>query len=115
MTASRQLKQLQWDKINQTQLSKTVWGKSTLDENEVARLLQTDGVFDEMEEDFKAKKLVLNLDGQIITLPDIFDLAYLSFSTAAKREKKELISVLDPRSRHRIGVCFRISTQRTGT
>ena len=58
------MKQLQWDKLPQQQVSKTLWKEEKPDkEEEMLRKLQMDGVWMEMEEDFKAKQLVINLMG----------------------------------------------------
>lgn len=61
---STKMKQLQWDKLPQQQVSKTLWKDEEPDkENEMLKKLQSDGVWTEMEEDFKAKQLVINLMG----------------------------------------------------
>lgn len=58
------MKQLQWDKLPQQQVGKTVFNEDeTEKEMEWLRKLQLDGVWTEMEEDFKAKQLVINLMG----------------------------------------------------
>lgn len=57
------MKQLQWDKIPQQQAQKTVFNDDPTQEEEWLRKLQLDGVWVEMEEDFKAKQLVVNLMG----------------------------------------------------
>ena len=56
------MKQLQWDKIPLQQAEKTVFKEPTKEEEWVKKL-QLDGVWMEMEEDFKAKQLVINLMG----------------------------------------------------
>lgn len=59
------MKQLQWDKLPQQQVSKTLWNEDEPQkEQEMLQKLQMDGVWMEMEEDFKAKQLVINLMGQ---------------------------------------------------
>lgn len=64
ITPSTKMKQLQWDKLPQQQAAKTVFSdEEPLKEEEWVRKLQTDGVWMEMEEDFKAKQLVINLMG----------------------------------------------------
>lgn len=67
------MKQLQWDKLPQQQVAKTVFTDDDPDkENEWIKKLQMDGVWMEMEEDFKAKQLVINLMGMFtVQLPNI--------------------------------------------
>ena len=62
------MKQLQWDKIPQQQAQKTVFSEDPTQEEEWLRKLQLDGVWVEMEEDFKAKQLVVNLMGLFFLL-----------------------------------------------
>ena len=62
------MKQLQWDKIPQQQAQKTVFNDDPTQEEEWLRKLQLDGVWVEMEEDFKAKQLVVNLMGRFFPL-----------------------------------------------
>ena len=62
LTPSTKLKQLQWDKLPLQQAEKTVF-KEPSREDEWVKKLQLDGVWMEMEEDFKAKQLVINLMG----------------------------------------------------
>ena len=63
------MKQLQWDKLPQQQVAKTLWSNEEPEkEKEMLKKLQIDGVWMEMEEDFKAKQLVINLMGAIILL-----------------------------------------------
>jgi cytokinesis protein len=61
---STKMKQLQWDKLPQQQVSKTLWNNEEPGkETEMLQKLQKDGVWVEMEEDFKAKQLVINIMG----------------------------------------------------
>lgn len=62
-TPSTKMKQLQWDKLPHQQVGKTLWGEEAPKEHEMLMKLQIDGVWMEMEEDFKAKQLVINLMG----------------------------------------------------
>jgi len=63
------MKQLQWDKLPQQQVGKTLWNADeSLKEEEMLKKLQMDGVWMEMEEDFKAKQLVINLMGKRINI-----------------------------------------------
>ena len=67
ITPNTKMKQLQWDKLPQQQVTKTVFNDEQLDlENEWIKKFQMDGVWMEMEEDFKAKQLVINLMGMSI-------------------------------------------------
>jgi cytokinesis protein len=62
--ASTKMKQLQWDKLPQQQVARTLWNdEEPAKEQEMINKLKIDGVWMEMEEDFKAKQLVMNLMG----------------------------------------------------
>jgi len=59
------MKQLQWDKLPHQQVLKTVFKDDEPEkEREMLQKLQLDGVWMEMEEDFRAKQLVINLMGK---------------------------------------------------
>jgi cytokinesis protein len=61
------MKQLQWDKLPQQQVSKTLWQEEEpFKEKEMITKLSNDGIWLEMEEDFKAKQLVINLLGAVL-------------------------------------------------
>lgn len=63
------MKQLQWDKLPQQQVSKTLWQEEEPSkEKEMITKLSNDGIWLEMEEDFKAKQLVINLLGAVLFL-----------------------------------------------
>lgn len=63
--AGVKMKQLQWDKLPQQQAVKTVFNEEeAAKEEEWLKKLQMDGVWMEMEEDFKAKQLVMNIMGK---------------------------------------------------
>jgi cytokinesis protein len=63
------MKQLQWDKLPQQQVSKTLWQEEEPSkEKEMIAILSSDGIWLEMEEDFKAKQLVINLLGAVLFL-----------------------------------------------
>lgn len=85
LTPNIKMKQLQWDKLPHQQVSRTLWKD---DEPQKERLmlekLKIDGVWNEMEEDFKAKQLVINL--------------------MARQKRAELKSVLDPQTRKRVEI-----------
>lgn len=79
------MKQLQWDKLAHQQVAKTLWNdEDTKKEQEILNKLQTDGVWTEMEEDFKAKQLMINL--------------------MARQKQAELKSVLDPQTKKRVEI-----------
>jgi len=60
------MKQLQWDKLPQQQVSKTLWQEEEPSkEKDMITKLSNDGIWLEMEEDFKAKQLVINLLGMV--------------------------------------------------
>ncbi|KAH9830929.1 uncharacterized protein C8Q71DRAFT_716099 [Rhodofomes roseus] len=85
ITPSTKMKQLQWDKLPQQQAAKTVFSDDEPTKEEQWMLkLQSDGVWREMEEDFKAKQLVINL--------------------MAKQKRAELKSVLDPQTKKRVEI-----------
>jgi cytokinesis protein len=84
ITPNIKMKQLQWDKLPQQQVGKTLWSKEEpAKEHEMLTKLQIDGVWLQMEEDFKAKQLVINL--------------------MAKQKRAELRSVLDPTTKKNVG------------
>jgi cytokinesis protein len=61
------MKQLQWDKLPQQQVVKTLWQEEEPSkEKEMIMMLSNDGIWLEMEEDFKAKPLVINLLGAVL-------------------------------------------------
>lgn len=81
------MKQLQWDKLPQQVVGKTLWKEEEANkEQEWVQKLSNDGVWRQMEEDFKAKQLVLVL--------------------IANHKKVELKSVLDPQTKKRVGQCW---------
>ncbi|KAJ3474158.1 hypothetical protein NLI96_g12622 [Meripilus lineatus] len=85
LTPSTKMKQLQWDKLPQQIAAKTIFrDDETEKEHEWIKKLQIDGVWMEMEEDFKAKQLVINL--------------------MAKQKRAELKSVLDPQTKKRVEI-----------
>jgi cytokinesis protein len=62
LTANTRMKQLQWDKLPQQVVGKTLWKEEeATKEQEWVQKLLNDGVWREMEEDFRAKQLVINL------------------------------------------------------
>lgn len=65
ITPSTKMKQLQWDKLPHQHALKTVFKDDEPEkEQEMLQKFQLDGIWMEMEEDFKAKQLVINLMGK---------------------------------------------------
>ncbi|KAH7930908.1 actin-binding FH2 [Leucogyrophana mollusca] len=84
-TPGTKMKQLQWDKLPQQQVGKTLWNnEEPQKEQEMLMKLQADGIWTEMEEDFKAKQLMINL--------------------MARQKQAELKSVLDPQTKKRVEI-----------
>lgn len=52
------MKQLQWDKLSPNAVASTVWGRGTLDESVWSKKLRSQGIFDEMEDDFRMRQTV---------------------------------------------------------
>jgi len=76
ITPNTKMKQLQWDKLPQQQVSKTLWQEEEPSkEKEMITKLSNDGFWLEMEEDFKAKQLVINLLGAVL-FPRLHRVAY---------------------------------------
>jgi len=68
ITPNTKMKQLQWDKLPHQQVSKTLWQEEEPSkEQEMITKLSNDGIWLEMEEDFKAKQLVINLLGAVLS------------------------------------------------
>jgi cytokinesis protein len=63
ITPSTKMKQLQWDKIPQQQVQKTVFNDDSTQDEDWLRKLQLDGVWVEMEEGFKARQPVIDYMG----------------------------------------------------
>ena len=77
------MKQFQWDKLNSNGIASTVFaGDHQEEESEWARKLRLEGMFDDMEQEFRAKQTV---------------------QISAKRVKKTLDTVLKQEQRQRIG------------
>lgn len=97
------MKQLQWDKLPHQQVSKTLWKDEKPDkEKQMLNKLQMDGVWMEMEEDFKAKQLVINLMG--IDVAQSFPAFFLILFFPARQKRAELKSVLDPQTKKHVGM-----------
>lgn len=56
--AQRKLKTFQWDKVSPHSLGSTIWGQQGSEDQSIAAKLQQQGIFDLMEEDFRAKQTV---------------------------------------------------------
>ena len=94
------MKQLQWDKLPPQQAQKTVFNDDQTQEEEWLKKLQLDGVWVEMEEDFKAKQLVVNLMGLFFS-PVLG--AFRTDGVLARQKQAELKSVLDSNTKKRVG------------
>jgi len=106
ITPSTKMKQLQWDKLHQQQVSKTFWQEEEHSkETEMIAKLSHDGIWLEMEEDFKAKQLVINLLGRPISPCGVGALPEYSprLLLLARQKRAELKSVLDPQTKKRVG------------
>ena len=91
--ASQRTNQVFWEAIAQKDLATTVWGQGTLDEVALAEILKSDGIFAEMQEDFKAKQAALQL--------------------GKAKKAANLTSVLDGPMRQRIEILLRKHAQTT--
>jgi cytokinesis protein len=64
ITPNQKMKQLQWDKLPHQQVTNTLWQEEApTKEKEMIAKLSSDGIWLEMEADFQAKQLVINLLG----------------------------------------------------
>lgn len=52
------MKQLNWQKVDISHIERTIWSAQDIDEEEWARKLKEQGIFDEMENLFQARKAV---------------------------------------------------------
>ena len=65
ISANIKMKQLQWDKLPHQQVSKTAWNEEKPErELDWIKKLKEVRVWEEMEEDFQAKQIVINLMGK---------------------------------------------------
>ena len=55
--ASTRMKQLQWDKISAEHATHTVWGTTEQEEMALREVILSQGIFSEMEEEFRAKEV----------------------------------------------------------
>lgn len=86
-TPSTKMKQLQWDKLPQQQVGVTLWSNEDKEqEQEMLAKLHADGVWSEMEEDFKAKQLMINLMGEFFFRSRVraLDVALIRYSSPTK-------------------------------
>ena len=66
-TPNAKMKQLQWDKLPHQQVSNTLWQEEEPSkEKEMIAKLSKVGILTEVETDFKAKQLVINLLGVLL-------------------------------------------------
>ena len=90
ITPNTKMKQLQWDKLPQTQVGKTLWSNDEPDkEKEWIQKLREQRIWEEMEEDFKAKQLVINLMGALspLDLISFFSFTYHKLVQPSKRRQ----------------------------
>lgn len=81
------MKQLQWDKLPQQQVGKTVFNDDEpTKEQEWVKKLQMENVWMEMEEDFKAKQLVINLMGRSLPAAEPLDQRLMGCMQPNRRE-----------------------------
>lgn len=98
------MKQLQWDKLPHQQVAKTLWNdEKPQKEQEMIKKLQSDGVWRKMEEDFKAKQLVINLMGMLLGCQTNNN-NNNNILLSARQKRAELKSVLDPQTKKRVGM-----------
>lgn len=81
--AQRKLKTFQWDKVSPHGLASTIWGQQGNEDDDIAAKLRRQGIFDLMEEDFRAKQTV---------------------KLASKREKTTLTTCLGTQQGQNIGM-----------
>lgn len=96
--AKNRMKQLQWDKLSAEHASSTVWGTNEAHELRLRDVFLSQGVFEEMEEEFKAKE------------------ASKKAVTAVKKDQKELQTHLNYATRQGIEMVLkRIKSRLTGS
>lgn len=78
------MKQLNWQKVDISHLERTIWSAKDIDEEEWARKLKEEGIFDEMENLFQARKAV---------------------AVNISKAKKDLKSVLSYTQQQAVGEC----------
>ena len=99
------MKQLQWDKLPLQQASKTVFKEDEPEkEQKLLRRLQLDGVWMEMEEDFKAKQPFFPFAGKFLDFWICLTIHIKNHPRPAQQNRAELKSVLDPRTKKHVGM-----------
>lgn len=88
--AKTRMKQLQWDKLTPQHAAETVWGQQIVEEDKLTEMLREKGLFEEMEEDFKAKQINKR-----------------STTTAAKKDKTDFKTHLTLQTRQGIEMVLR--------
>ena len=86
------MKQLQWDKLPHQQVSNTLWKEEeSSKEKEMIAKLSKVGILTEVETDFKAKQLVINLLGVLLfpKVASVFPLIAF-FITASNTETSRI-------------------------
>ena len=85
--ANIQMKQVNWETVNPDRLDKTIWGTNNdVDELQWANKLKQTGIFEQMEEEFKARQIV---------------------KAVTTKKKKEYVSILEPKSQERIEILLK--------
>jgi cytokinesis protein len=64
LTASKKMKQLQWEKLNKMRTDNTIWEKAEEPEMEIVAELQRRNIFSEMEDEFKAREIATDAMGE---------------------------------------------------
>lgn len=99
------MKNFQWDKLPHQQVSKTLWQEEdSSKEKEMIAKLSGDGIWLEMEKNFEAKQLMINLLGTVL-FPrlQVTCTVLIIWSSLAGQRRAELKSVLDPQTKKRVG------------
>ena len=91
--ASKKMKQLQWEKVPRPRLNKTIWSTPEVQEEELLTKMRSVNLWDEMENEFKAKEVI--------------------FDAVKKRKETELLSVLASDHRKRIEILMAGSTAKS--
>lgn len=93
--ARQQMKQLNWQKVDISHLDRTIWSAKDIDEEEWARKLKEEGIFDEMENLFQARKAVaVNISKAKRDLKSV--LSYTQQQAVGKLSPYLLISATTP-------------------
>lgn len=105
ITPNAKMKQLQWDKLPQQQVGKTLWNdEEPGKEKEWVEVMRGRRIWEEMEEDFKAKQLVVDIVGArnrlIVVLMTL--LMYISCSPAKESRASKCFRPPDQEARRSV-------------